>query len=154
VNAFSFEGTITHGDQRYERMKAQAHGEIPFDDRILKRAPGEHARLLEILDALDNDQRKCFSANLPDGAVLELTCVATGRGLRPLQVPDFPDTLAAPLARKVSAQALTVESALTGDRRLFVEALLADGAVTERTTAEKLADELLQAQRQYLPQFA
>lgn len=163
VDVFSFEGTITHGDQRYERMKAQAHGEIPLDDSILKRAPGEHARLLEILDALDNDQRKCFSANLPnrgavpnlpDDAVLELTCVATGRGLRPLQVPDFPDTLAAPLTRKTSAQSLTVEAALTGDRRLFVEALLADGAVTDRATAEKLADELLQTHRQYLPQFA
>lgn len=162
LDVFSLEANIARGDERYERMRAQAEARIPLDDSIFERAPGEHEKLLEILRALDRDERKCFSANLPNGgavpnlpsqAVLELTCVATGQGLRSLHVPDFPDALAAPLLRKVAAQALTVEAALTGNRKLLVEAFLADGAVVDQTTAERLGDELLRAHQQHLPQF-
>ena len=162
VDAFSFEDTIAHGDRIYEKMRAQALGEAPLDEAIFERAPGEHEQLLEILNALENDERLCVSANvpnqgavpnLPSEAVLELTCVATARGLRALQVPDLPEALAAPLWPKIAAQSLTVQAALNGDRQLFVEALLADGALSDRSSAEKLADELLMAHKEYLPQF-
>jgi alpha-galactosidase len=46
-----------------------------------------------------------------------------------------------------------VEAALTGDRRLFVEALLADGAVSDPQVAARMADELLDAHQAYLPNF-
>lgn len=163
VDCFSFEEIIAYGDEIYERMRAQAMGEMPLDESVFQRVPGEHAQLLDILRAIEEDSRQMFAANLPnrgaipnlpDDAVLELSCVATGRGLRPIQVPDFPDRLAAPLMRRIAAHVLTVEAALTGDRKLFVEALLADGSVTDSATAEKLADELLKAHREYLPQFA
>jgi alpha-galactosidase len=86
--------------------------------------------------------------------VLELTCAATARGLRPLAIPDLPQTLAAPLLRKIASQELTVEAALSGSRALFVEALLADGCVADREVAWRLADDLLAAHREHLPQFA
>ena len=63
------------------------------------------------------DKRKTYSANLPNrgavpalppDAILELTAVATARGLQPLLVPDFPPILAAPLIRKIAAVELTV----------------------------------------------
>ncbi len=163
VDIFSVEGIIAWGDAIYERMRAQAMGEAPLDQGIFERAPGEHAQLLDILFSMDGDKRQMFAANLPnrgaipqlpDEAVLEMSVVAAGRGLLPVQVPDFPDLLAAPLVRKIAAHAVTVEAALTGSRKLFVEALLADGSVNEPATAEKLADELLRAHKQYLPQFA
>jgi alpha-galactosidase len=80
--------------------------------------------------------------------------VATGRGLRALHIPDFPDTLAAPLNRKITAQAITVEAALSGSRKLFVEALLLDGSVSDPAVAGQLVDELLAEHAQDLPQFA
>ena len=49
---------------------------------------------------------------------------------------------------------LTVDAALSGDRRLFVEALLADGSVTDPEVASRMADEALEAHRQYLPNFS
>jgi alpha-galactosidase len=163
VSAFSVEEIIAHGDRIYEEMRAQAAGEVPLDNRVFERAAGEHSQLLDILRSLDEDRRESYTANLPNrgavpnlpaDAVLELTCVATGRGLRPIAMPDFPDLLAAPLTRKIAAQALTVEAALTGSRKLFVEAILADGSVAEPAVAGSLADELLREQREYLPQFA
>jgi alpha-galactosidase len=144
-------------------MRAQGLGEKPLNAAVFEREEGEHSQLVEILDAMDRDDRRMFAANVPNNgaipglpadAVLELSCVATGRGLLPVQIPDFPERLIAPLARKLAAQRLTVEAALTGDRTLFVEVLLADGGVTDPAVAGALADELLAAQKQHLPQFA
>jgi alpha-galactosidase len=162
VDAFSFEGTIAYGDQIYAQMASIASGETPFDTSALEGSLGEHSQLLEIIESIHYDQRKTFTANLPNAgavpnlpadAVLELTCAATGRGLLPLAVHDFPDLLAAPLQRKVAAQQITMEAALQGSRSLFVEALLVDGCVNDPVVAGKLADELLAAHKAYLPQF-
>jgi alpha-galactosidase len=159
----NFEGIIERDDATYANMQAQARGEIPLDESVFQRASGEHTKLLEILRSIAEDGRGMYFANLPNlgavpnlpnEAVLELTAVATSRGLRAIQIPDFPDTLAAPLIRKIAAASLTVDAALTGSRKLFVEALLADGSMNDPSTAEKLADELLMAHKQYLPQFA
>lgn len=162
VDAFSFEEIIVVGDAIYADMRAQALGEKPLDEWVFERASGEHEQLLDILSAIARDERRIFYTNLPNrgavpnlpaDAILELPAVATARGLRPIQIPDFPDTLAAIITRKLSAIRLTVKAALTGSRALFVEALLADGSVTDRDTAEKLAAALLDAQRAYLPNF-
>jgi len=162
VDAFSFEGTIAWGDQIYEDMRAQALGQKPLDQEVFERSSGEHEQLLDILRSMERDERRIFSVNLPNNgavpnlppdAILELPAAATATGLRPLHLLDFPDTLAAIVARKLAAARLTVEAALTGDRGLFVEALLADGAVTDPEVARKMGEELLEAHRQYLPDF-
>jgi alpha-galactosidase len=162
VDAYSFAGTIAAGDEIYAHMRAQALGQQPLDEWIFERAEGEHEQLIQILRAMEGDERRVFSANLPNRgavpnlpyeAILELPAAATATGLRPLQICDFPEPLAAIINRKLAATSLTVEAALTGDRGLFVEALLVDGAVTDPEMAAKMADELLEAHRQDLPNF-
>lgn len=162
LDAFSFEEIIALGDMIYADMRAQALGEKPLDESVFARQAGEHEQLVEILGSIWRDERRMFSVNLPNAgavpnlpadAVLEMPAVATARGLLPVHIPDFPDTLAAILTRKLSAIRLTVAAALRGDRGLFVEALLADGAVTDRAVAEAMMAELLEAHRQYLPNF-
>ena len=61
--------------------------------------------------------------------------------------------LAAIVTRKAAAAELTVAAALTGSRQLFVEALLADGSVSDPEIARKMGNELLETHRQYLPNF-
>ncbi len=162
VDVFSIEGTIAWGDRIYADMRDQALGKKPLDERAFERAEGEHEQLLAILRSIERDERRIFSANLPNrgavpnlpaDAVLELPAAATATGLRPLQILDFPDPLAAIITRKLTAALLTMEAALAGDRQLFIEALLADGAVTDPEVARKMGEELLQAHRQYLPNF-
>jgi alpha-galactosidase len=162
VDAFSFEDTIAWGDQIYADMRAQAVGEKPLDEWVFERAEGEHEQLLDILRSIAYDERRVFSTNLPNlgavpnlpaEAILELPAAATATGLRALQILDFPDPLAAIITRKLTATLLTVEAALAGDRKLFVEALLADGAVLDPEVAREMAEELLEAHRQYLPNF-
>ncbi len=162
VDAFSFEAVIADGDRIYAAMREQALGQKPLDQRIFERASGEHEQIVDILDSIELDRRRIFFVNvpnrgavrnLPDDAVLELPAAATAGGLRPLQVLDFPEPLAAIIAHKLDAIQLTVDAALMGSRELFVEALLADGAVTDPVIARALADDLLAAQRPYLPNF-
>jgi len=163
VDIMVIEDVIKWGDQIYADMAAQADGSKPLDERVFERAAGEHSQLVEIIDGIATDNRANFYANLPnngaipnlpDDAILEMTAVATARGLLPIQDPTYPDMLAAVQARKIAGERITMEAALTGDRRLFVEALLADGCISDRDAASKLADELIAAQKQYLPQFA
>jgi alpha-galactosidase len=162
VDVFSIEDTIAWGDKIYADMRAQALGKKPLDEGIFERSAGEHEQLLDILRSIERDERGVFAANLPNrgavpnlpaDAILELPAVATAGGLRPLQILDFPDHLAAIITRKLTATLLTVEAALTGDQNLFVEALLADGAVTDPEIARKMAEAFLEAHRQYLPNF-
>jgi alpha-galactosidase len=162
IDVFPFEATISEGDQVYAEMQAQALGVKPLDEGVFQRIGGEHEQLLAILHSMERDERRVFPANLPnlgavpnlpDDAILELPAVATATGLRPLQILDFPDPLAALITRKLVATQLTVEAALTGDRKLFEEALLADGAVTEAALAKRLGNDLLEAHRPYLPNF-
>jgi alpha-galactosidase len=155
VDAFSFEGTIAHGDEIYARMRAQALGRQPLDEGIFNRGAGEHEQLLAILRSIWGDTRRVFAANLPnrgtvaglpDEVILEQPAVATGRGLVPLQRAELSAPLTAILARKLAATRLTVEAALHADRDLFVEALLADGSVSDPDVAAKLAAALWEAQ--------
>lgn len=163
VDTMSFEDVIRHGDRIYADMRAQAKGEAPLNSRIFERAVGEHSQLVDIIDGIAGDTRANFFANLPnngaipnlpDEAILEMTTVATARGLKPVQDVDYPDALAAVQARKIAGHEITVEAALSGNRRLFVEALLADGCIADRAAAGRLADELLATHKAHLPQFA
>ena len=79
--------------------------------------------------------------------------VATVRGIRPIAVPDLSAPLTAILARRLSSVYLAMEAAMTGDRDLAVEAVLADGAVTDPDAAGRVMDALIAAQLQHLPRF-
>jgi len=162
LDAYSFEGTIAGGDRIYAEMRAQALGEQPVDETIFNRASGEHEQLLNIITALRSDSREVFSVNLPNmgtvpslppEAILECPAVATATGLRPFRIPELSPSLSAILMRKLSATTLTVEAALTGDRELFIEALLLDGAVTDIEVTRKMGNALLEAQRKSLPNY-
>ena len=162
VDAFSFEEVIEWGDNIYDEMRQQAEGTAPLRADLLDRNVGEHEQLLDILAAIEYDQRRIFYANLPNrGAapnlphdtILELPALAMAGRLRALPCSGFPEALAEILRRKLATVELTVEAALRGDRDLFIEALLSDGAVTDRHIAEDMAAELLEAQREYLPNF-
>lgn len=159
----TFEKHIGRIDAYYERMRGLSDGTIPVDESVFERTSEEHSQLVEMITSIERDERRFYTANLPNHgtvpnlpaeAVLEVTAVATARGFRAVAQPDFPDALAGALSKTLGAQALTVEAALTGSYKLFVEAILVDGAVTDRAKACKLADALLKAHKQNLPQFA
>ncbi|MEU2657290.1 hypothetical protein ABZ615_18430 [Streptomyces sp. NPDC007325] len=162
VNAFSVPEILEWGDARYRSMRAQADGEVPLDETIFDRSTGEQEQLIAIIRSLTFDRREMFSVNIPNQgsvpglpptAALEIPGVATARGLRPVAVPDLSAPLTAILARRLTSVDLAVEAAMTGSRDLTVEAVLADGAMSDPDAATALVDDLLTAQKRFLPQF-
>jgi alpha-galactosidase len=162
IDAYSFEKVIAYGDRIYDQMDELGQSLDPLPEDFFDKLSGEHEQLMEIIDSIENDKRHIFSVNmqnrgavpnLPQDAVIELPGAATARGIAALQILDFPDTFAQLLAKPLAIAELTVDAALRGDRNLFVEAVLLGGYLNERTAVEAMVDELIAAQKQYLPQF-
>ncbi len=92
-------------------------------------------------------------ASLPAEAVVEMACVVDQTGARPIIYGDLPPA-ARGLASAVKAyEQLTVRAAATGDYRLALQALVVHPLVSSYDIAAPLLDELLAANRAYLPQF-
>ena len=158
VDAHSLERTIADGDAAYQAMVEQAEGRQPMQtdggDRndaipILRALWGEAAPDLYSINLPNAGQ----VANLPTDAVIEGTARVDSGGLHPLRFGAIPPGMAALLQREIAVQELTVEAALTGDRDLVVQAMLADGRVSAPTDARALTDALLDVHSEWLPRF-
>ena len=163
VDAFSFEGTIAHGDKTYEEMREDAFSPKPLGDDYFARMSGEHEQVVDIIGSIRTDARRIYSANVPNRgvvpnlpaeAVIECPCIADSAGLRPIAQPPLAAGIAGTLAARFAWVETIVEAALDSDRARsrdkFIQALLVDGAVDSLDQATRLADELLAAQAAYL----
>ncbi len=92
-------------------------------------------------------------SNLPLEACVETMALADSAGAHPLAVGALPLGVQNQVIRHVLNQELTVEAALTGDRNLVLQAMLNDPLVRNLEDAKKITDELLEANKRYLPQF-
>lgn len=162
IDAFPIEEVIARGETTYRNMLSQGEGEGEVEAALFKRSEGEHEQLVEMIKSLILDERKDFSVNvpnegavagLPNDAVLELPAVATACGFRPMVVNDFPATLNGIIARRLAPVEATVQAALTGDKKLWVEAMLLDGAVSDENVAKQLVDDFIAEHGKYLPQY-
>jgi alpha-galactosidase len=143
-------------------MREIALSPEPLPAEYLGSEGGEHEQVISIIDSIDTDAGRVYSANLPNRgqvanlppeAVLESPALADASGLRALALGDLPSGLAATLASRIAVIETIVDAALKGDRDLFVQALIADGSARSLGTAQRLADELLAAHAEFLPQF-
>jgi alpha-galactosidase len=91
--------------------------------------------------------------NLPRGAVVETLADIGAAGAAPLTVGPLPLGVLGTLQPHVVNQELIAVSALSGDRRLALQAMVNDPLVSDLKVARALLDELLEAQAAYLPQF-
>lgn len=163
VDAYSFEGTIARGDKIYDDTLSLAQRKGPLDSERLKSTEGEHMQTMDILNSFWHDRRRWYSvnlpnngcvANLPKDSVLEVPALATNDGMVALPLGELSPPLTAVMLRRLAAVEAIVEAAVTGDRKIFIEALILDGGVADYSTASKLAEALIKAQAQHLPQFS
>ncbi|MDO8685459.1 MAG: hypothetical protein Q7J78_02180, partial [Clostridiales bacterium] len=162
IDLYSFEGTIEFGEKIHNEAVKIANSNESLTEDFFNHVHGEHEQLMEIINSIENDSRKVFSVNMPNNgavpnlpgdAVLEMPAAATAKGFCPLQTNDFPDVLAGIIAKYLAISEVTVEAALKGDRKLFEEAILMGGYISDRAAVIRMVDELVNAQKQYLPQF-
>ena len=94
-------------------------------------------------------------ANLPEDAVVETLTTIDGGEVQPLPSGELPGSVATLCRLHTDVHELTIRASLEGSRELLIEALSLDpGAGTgDFGQMGQLADELLRANRQWLPRF-
>lgn len=89
----------------------------------------------------------------PADWVLELPCRIDRAGIHPLPAEPLPPVCYGLLAQVKSYEQLTVQAAVSGDRRALYEALLAHPLGPKMPQIPAVLADLLQTHKKYLPQF-
>ncbi|MFL5641892.1 MAG: 6-phospho-beta-glucosidase [Chloroflexota bacterium] len=91
--------------------------------------------------------------DLPDSAVVEIPAMIDRDGAHPLALAPLGPEIRGLVQQVKAYEELTIEAAVTGDRRTALRALLANPLVGDWAVAEPLLDALLAADRAHLPRF-
>jgi 6-phospho-beta-glucosidase len=92
-------------------------------------------------------------SELPEDAVIEVAARIDRDGAHPIPVAPLESEIAGLVEHVKSYERLAVEAATTGDRTTAVKALLTNPLVGTYDKARALADELIEANREFLPRF-
>jgi 6-phospho-beta-glucosidase len=91
--------------------------------------------------------------DLPDDASVEVPCVIGAHGVTPLNMGHLPETIRALCQQAKAWESWTVEAGVTGSRQAALMAMTVNPLVPSFEVARALVDEMLEANRDYLPQF-
>jgi alpha-galactosidase len=98
-----------------------------------------------------------YITNLPTGCCVEVPAYVDRLGLHPTLVGDLPAQCAALNMTNINVQGLAAKAGLEGDTEALVQAVALDPLTASVLTLRDIRDmvsEMLEAQRQWLPQFA
>ncbi|HZG80671.1 MAG TPA: 6-phospho-beta-glucosidase [Brevibacillus sp.] len=93
-------------------------------------------------------------ASIPDDSAVEVNCVITKEGPIPLAVGDLPVAVRGLVQQIKSFERVAAEAAVTGDYHLALLAMTINPLVPSDGVAKQILDEMLEAHKDYLPQFA
>jgi 6-phospho-beta-glucosidase len=91
--------------------------------------------------------------SIPDDSAVEVSCIITKEGPKPLVMGDLPVPVRGLVQQIKSFERVACEAAVTGDYNLAVLALTINPLVASDTIAKKIVDEMLEAHKKYLPDF-
>ncbi|MCJ7821529.1 MAG: alpha-galactosidase [Armatimonadetes bacterium] len=103
-----------------------------------------------------NVKNEGYITNLPMGSCVEVPVYVDKEGLHPLRVGDLPHQLAALNQSNVTVQTLAGQGSLAGDPELIMQAMAMDPLTSACCTlreAREMAAEMLEAEKEWLPQF-
>jgi len=129
----------------------------------LSLAPSGEEQLADVIAALVGVKSDRFIvdvpnrgqiANLPMDAVVEVSADVSAQNVEPICVSPLPRAVHQIVLGHVLRQEMIVDAALHGDRHLALEALSNDPLISDWEHTPQMLDELLYANRDYLPQFS
>ncbi len=91
--------------------------------------------------------------SLPDDAIVEVSSVITKEGPRPIVMGDLPMHVRGLVSQIKSFERAAVEAAVTGDYDKALLAMTINPLVPSDKIAKVILDEMLEAHKEYLPQF-
>ncbi|MEH7376293.1 6-phospho-beta-glucosidase [Neobacillus drentensis] len=92
-------------------------------------------------------------ASIPNDSAVEVSCVITKGGPIPLVMGDLPVPVRGLVQQIKSFERVAAEAAVTGDYNLAILALKINPLVASDSIAKQIVDEMLEANKKYLPQF-
>ena len=154
---------LTKIEHRYDMLKAsqaQVKSMVEGSEPIpLDHSPEESADIIAAMvngrpfRAIVNVPNQGQIDNLPREAIVETLAEVGSTGVSPIGVGALPGGVLNTVHPHAVNQEMLVDAALTGDRQLALQALLGDPLVRDFKVAPKLADDLLAAHAELLPQF-
>lgn len=160
MKGYNFDEAAREREERQRLLSGVADGTIPLPAR--PSFSGERAVAIIQGVLADTNQHELalnlpndgYIANLPRDTVVEVPGTVSGWGVRGLGIGELPAGVAALCRRQVDVIDLAVEAAVTGSRKLALQALLLDPVVPGQCAAQGILDEMLRVQSDALPAFA
>jgi len=94
-----------------------------------------------------------YVENLPADCIVEVPATADAAGVHPMRVGPLPEAFAAMLRPQCAVTAAVTEAYRARSRRLLLQALLLDPLTHSAAAAERVLDEMLELQKDFLPAF-
>ena len=149
-----------------ERIRAHARAQIGRADAEFLPYDEEHAshgdQAIGTIKSIACDERRMEVCNvqnngavpnLPEHAIVEVSCILGRHGAAPIAVGPLPKHVAGVVQAVEQHSELAVEAALEGDRDKVMQAAMAHPCNRDWETMEKVIEELFAAHRAWLPQF-
>ncbi|QKE75076.1 6-phospho-beta-glucosidase [Arthrobacter citreus] len=92
-------------------------------------------------------------ASIPNDSAVEVSCVITKDGPKPIVMRDLPVSVRGLVQQIKSFERVACEAAVTGDYDLAILALTINPLVASDKVAKQIVDEMLEAHKKHLPQF-
>jgi alpha-galactosidase/6-phospho-beta-glucosidase family protein len=144
-------------EKQRERIVRMVEGSDPLEKKKLS-----HETFSVIVEALAtgrpgrsivNVPNRGQVSDLPRDVIVETWAEIASGTIRPVLSGPMPRGTLGWTTQIVEEEELAVEAALTGDRKVLEQALLISPLVQNKDCATELAAKLLEAHREYLPQF-
>ena len=156
VSPTTYEFRLQELEYRRQRARQMLAQKKPL---VLKRSREQAVRVITALATgkparfIINVPNTGQVASLPLGAVVESFAYVGANGVEPICVGPLPPAIQELVLGHVLRQEMIAETALRSDRDLALQALSADPLVSDWERAPQMLDEMLAANREYLPQF-
>jgi alpha-galactosidase len=95
-----------------------------------------------------------YIENLPADAVIEVPATVDAKGLHPMKVGPVPEPFACFIRTQFTIHKFLTEAYRTKSKKMLLQALLFDPNVNNITAAEKMLDDMLELQQEFLPKFS
>ncbi|WP_416151601.1 6-phospho-beta-glucosidase [Salipaludibacillus sp. HK11] len=115
-----------------------------------------------LIDSIHNDRgdvqpvntlNKGAIASIADDSAVEVSCIITKSGPKPIAVGDLPVSVRGLVQQIKSFERVAAEAAVTGDYDKALLAMTINPLVPSDTLAKIILDEMMEAHKEHLPQF-
>lgn len=159
------------GTRAEQVMKIEGELFELYDDKALDIKPPQLEKrggayyseaAVSLISAIHNDKKEIHTvnirnngaiSNMEDDVVIECNAFIDKTGATPIVIGEMPPTVSGLVHHTKAYELLTAEVGITGNYEKALLALSTNSFIPSVTVAKKLLDDILEANKKYLPQF-